>query len=273
MRAPAGKAIYARRPDWYPDGNPAGYAKALGCNFIALHHFASQQVHLDQAAALGLPVFLWSHPDSWTPDSWLQTLESMAARVYDHNLAGFIADPEYGWQGRSRQHFADYMASAAASLPSVGLTSYPSWYIREFEAAAAAGMWGSPQLYGIIDPGSPVELHQRADRWRRIFGSKQLLPSLAAWVRTPIGTGATAEGLVAPTDQASYLAAFRRERGALLWQTATSQGADGRIRPWPGTEGFEILRRWQPGGALGEELLTRFTRKVLQPYPWPARLG
>jgi len=272
MRAPTGKAIYARRPDWYPEGNPARYAKELGCSFVALNHFASRQAHLDQAAALGLPVFLWSHPDSWTPDSWLQTLEAMAARVYDYNLAGFIADPEYGWQGHPRLRFAQYMASAAASLPSVGLTSYPSWHIDEFGDAVAAGLWGSPQLYGIIDPGSLLELQQRAARWRRIFGTKQLLPSLAAWVRTPLGSGSTADGAVNPVDQASYLAAFSGERGALLWQTATAQGPDGRIRPWPGTEGFEILRRWQPGGALGEELLAQFTAKLLNPYPW-SRLG
>ncbi len=267
---PSGKAIYARRPDWYPRGNPALYAKQLGCKFIALHHFASGDEHLSQAHDLGLDVFLWSHPDSWSPDRWPATLESMAERVYARGLRGFIADPEGGWRGADRGPLADRLTTAAASLPSVGITSYPSWYIGDFMQAAAAGAWGSPQLYGIISPGSLSELHRRAERWRRIFANR-IVPSLAAWVRTPIGPGYTVQGEqsqpVYPADQQSYLSGFDSERGAILWQTSTSLGPQGQIKPWPGTTGFEILRRWQPAGGLPSALVARFLRKVVRPYP------
>ena len=273
MAAPTGKAIYARNPAWYPEGNPAKYAAQLGCDFIALHHSASRDEHLRQAADVGLPVYLWSHPDSWTPSSWPQTLDAMSERVDQNRLRGFIADPEYGWQGHSRRPLADRLASAAQSLPSVGITSYPSWYIRDFSQAAAAGLWGSPQLYGIIDPGYLEELRGRADPWRKIFGN-DLVPSLAAWVRTPLGNGITPDGDAAqPPDQRSYLRGFTQERGALLWQTATSSDLGGRIRPWPGSEGFEILRQWQPEGALPQALVATFMRKVVSPFPWRRRIA
>lgn len=251
---PTGKAIYARRPGWYPQGNPALYAKWLGCSFIALNHFASRDEHIQQAHDLELPVYLWSHPASWTPDNWSITLDEMAERVYVHGLRGFIADPETDWQDADRGPLADQLGVAARSLPSVGITSYPSWYIQDFAHVADSGLWASPQLYGIISPESPQELHRRAERWRTLFGSN-VVPSLAAWRRSP-------------EEQQSYLDHFKSERGAILWQTATAMGSDGRIQPAPGTAGFEVLRNWQPNGAFGRALLARFVSKVVQPYPF-----
>lgn len=252
MSTPRGKAIYARLPAWYPGGNPALYAAQLGCNFIALHHFASGPEHVAQAKALGLSVYLWSHPGSWTPSEWPATLDSMAERVYTENLTGFIADPEFGWESSSRQAFADQLTIAVHSLPSVGLTSYPSWYIQDFEQAAAAGLWGSPQLYSVIDPGPPAELQRRKERWVKLFGASQVVPSIAAWNR-------------GPEEQAAYLDGFRGERGGILWQVATAQGADGKIKPWPGSAGFDVLRGWQPGYA--QLLLATLSSRIVQPFP------
>ena len=100
--------------------------------------------------------------------------------------------------------------------------------------AAPSGLWGSPQLYGVLQPGTPVEVLHRANPWVAAFGENHMTPSLAAWRRTA-------------EEQAIYLEAFRGERGAILWQSPTSSG---NIKPWPGTPDFDVLRDWnvyQPG--------------------------
>ncbi len=276
MVAPAGKAIYARDPRWYPEGNPAAYAAALGCSFIGLNHFASRDEHLQQAADLDLPVILWSHPDSWAPGRWSATLDAMAERVYARGLQGLLADPEGGWHGfkSARELFSQQLGVAAQSLPSVGVTSYPSWYVDDLWAAAAMGVWGSPQLYGVIGPfHNANEVMRRRQMWVDLFGDN-LVPSLAAWQRKPIGQPHNGKGeAVWPADQASYLDLFNAENGALLWQVPSSMGGEGRIRPWPGDAGFEILRRWQPAGAPATpgDLMAAFVGKVMHPFPRLAR--
>lgn len=274
MAPPRGKAIYARDPRWYPQGNPAAYAAALGCSFIGLNHFASRDQHLQQAADVGLDVLLWSHPNSWEPGRWAATLDAMAERVYRFDLQGLIADPEGGWRGQAdqRQLLSEHLGVAAQGLPSVGVTSFPSWYVDDLWAAASMGVWGSPQLYGIASPfHSGNEILRRRQMWVDVFGDN-LAVSVAAWNRTPIDTPG-AKGWKAgvwPQDQASYLSFFDAEQGALLWQVPTSKDALGRIEPWPGTEGFEILRRWQPAGAFElrpQTPLAAFIDKVVHPFP------
>lgn len=238
MTAPRGKGIYARQPSFYPEEDPGAYAYAMGCQFVALHDAATSDDQVSRARDLGLTVLLWEGPDSWLPRNWQQTIYSHIERVERLGLDGFIADVERAqvWKGHEREvhELAGTLGSAAQAYRSVGFTSFPSWPWMNDVAAIAApqGVWGSPQLYGILQPGTPVELLHRATSWHQAFG--EVTPSLAAWRRTP-------------EEQADYLEAFRGERGAIFWQAPTNSG---KIQPWPGTPGFDVLRDWnvhQPG--------------------------
>jgi hypothetical protein len=232
--APRGKGIYARNPAFYPGGSPADYAHAMGCTFVAFLTPATKDAELRHAQDLGLGVYLWSYPETWEPDRWVDTLLAQSERVRRLGLDGFIADVEQGWASRIGDEqvgeLGKALQHAAQTLPSVGFTSFPSWPHLESVAELAPLVWGSPQLYGVLEPGNDAELHRRAVRWRSAF--KSVIPSLAAWSRTP-------------AEQQSYLGGFRSESGALLWQTPSN---DGLIRPQPGTLGFGVLRDWQPAG-------------------------
>jgi len=270
MGAPRGKGIYARAPRYYPGGNPGAYAVALRCQFVALHDQASTDDDVRRAADLGLQTFLYSMPDSWLPTNWGATLHRQGERAMKLGIAGFIADVERAdqWrnQRRARQVLGQALANAAASLPSVGFTSIPSWYLDDVApAAAAAGVWGSPQLYGIVSPvRSHEEFSRRAAPWRRLFGAEGVVPSLAAWGRAPIGAPAPE---TMPPDQAEYMAPFVGERGGIFWQ-APSQD---RIRPWPGTAGFSLLRDFRFGASAWRDLVAVLGRSMLRaPAPWRA---
>lgn len=261
MVAPRGKGIYGRGPSLYPGGDVATYAKALECDFVVLINGRGVEDQARRAQQLGLDVLLWSPPDTWHPDNWRATLELQAERVQQLGLAGLVADIEDWPQWASHRDEIPIVGQALAQLArtflSVGFTSFPSWGgMSELAAVAApAGVWGSPQLYGVLEPGTPAELKARAARWRAAF--PEVSVSLAAWSREP-------------ADQASYLAHFSDERGALLWQSTTARGS---IYPLPGTELFEVLRTWNVNARPAEvegpgAFLSVVMQSALRPFPF-----
>lgn len=253
MSAPRGKGIYARDPDYYPDRDPSQYAYNMGCQFVALHDSASSDDDLRRAQALGLKVYLWEGPDSWLPENWQETLYSHSERVARFDLEGFIADVERQnvWRNHEAEIFelAGTLGSAASAYRSVGFTSFPSWkWTDDVAAIAGPKLWGSPQLYGILEPASPARLLERGAKWHEIF--TEVLPSLAAWRRTP-------------AEQAEYLEAFRNERGGIFWQAPTHGG---QIQPWPGTAGFDVLRDWNVNIPISQKtFISVLGERILHP--------
>lgn len=261
MTAPRGKGIYARQPSFYPDEDPAGYAYALGCQFVVMHDGATGDEQLRRAQGLGLKVLLWEGPDSWLPNNWQRTLYGHVERVQQLGLHGFVADVERAniWRGHLNEvHvLAATLADSARAFASVGFTSFPSWpWMNDVAAVGApAGLWGSPQLYGVLEPGTPVELLHRGNPWHVAFG--QVTPSLAAWNRTP-------------EEQAYYLEAFRGERGAIFWQSPTNAG---KIQPWPGTPGFDVLRNWNVYDPYTAPRPSNFAALVASRFLRPTRIA
>jgi hypothetical protein len=261
MGAPTGKGIYARSRFLYPEDSPGVYAAAMECQFVVFLDNVADEAIVD-AQRLGLQTYLYAMPADWTPKNWQRTLYTEVDRVQRLGMQGLIADPEGGWRGAPREaaELGAALASASRMLPSVGITSYPSWgYIETVAAEAArAGVWGSPQLYGIISPASSNKaLLARGEKWKGIF--QEVTPSLAAWARDS-------------ADQAEYLDTFYDERGAILWQS-TSLQSGGRILPDIGSQRFEVLRYWNvryPYGRsfirAGEPSVARvLARRLLRP--------
>ncbi len=273
MAAPTGKGIYARDDAKYPGGDPAGYALAMDCQWVAFHHFATPDEHLQRAQAMGLKVYLYSTPDSWLPDTYYETLVTQAIRVEELGLEGFIADPERAdaWSRYTREipTLANLLGQAAARLPSVGVTSFPTWpWFRDLaEVGAPEGLWGSPQLYGVLEPADPVTLWQRGQPWREAFGARQYVPSLAGWSfgcskvvsSGPVPDGACRRSLY---DQEEYLEAFHAERGAIFWTASIYK---------PGDPRFELLREWNVASPHGKAtaLWRRFWASVFRPVHLP----
>ena len=247
MAVPRGKGIYARDPDFYPGSDPGAYAQQMECDFICLHHFASSDAHIERARDRGLQVWLWSGPESWSADNWEPTLRALSGRAAFMGLSGFVADPESGWQGRQAERIRlGKSLQAATQITSVGVTSYPSWYIQDV-AEHAPSVWGSPQLYGIVSPGTPQELRARGMRWAKLMPT---IPSLAAWSRSPV-------------EQESYLQAFSDAPGAILWQAPSHSG---NIQPQPGTPGFTVLRQWQPTRTRARDFVAVAARRAALPF-------
>lgn len=257
QRAPVGKGLYARDNDWYPSRSPAQYAKALGCDFIALLNHDTPDHQLREAQQLGLDVYLYQLPGWWTPDRWRRTLGELSDRAARFGLRGFIADPETAplWHaGRGEvEPFAYALRDAAARLPSVGVTSFPSWpYMKTLATIGApSGLWGSPQLYGVHTPCNPEEVcRQRGVGWERAFGMPLVASVAAARGRGRIVAATTGKLWGRdPAQQAYYQSVFAGARAAIFW---AGQVADGRIQPEIGSPGFEVMRRWRVGAVLDD---------------------
>jgi hypothetical protein len=262
MTAPRGKGIYARDPDFYPGADPAGYAALMGCSFVAFLNHATSDEQIQRAKQLGLDAYLWAGPHWWLPHNWARTLDSQAERVMRMGLDGFIADAEFavktmkdgkaGWRGHrsEREQLGQRLADASLSLPSVGFTSFPSWYIDDL-VVPGSRVWGSPQIYGLQSLPAG-EVRAVSQRWWSAF--REVVPSLAAWDRSP-------------AEQEQYLASFARQlRGSIFWQKATGKGTGARIIPQPGTEAFNVLRDWSPVNWTG--LLVAWLERAGHPVPF-----
>jgi hypothetical protein len=252
MAPPVGKGIYARGRTLYPNGDPAAYARAMECAFCVFLD-TTADAYIQRAPELGMKGYLYALPEHWVPGKWPATLAKLIHKVWELDLEGLVADPEFGWVGHDREaeELGAALREATHVVSSVGITSYPSWGQLDIIASVVQGssVWGSPQLYGILEPAPNAALNRRGDKWRRVIES---IPSLGAWARNP-------------AEQAEYLRTFTNERGAILWQSTTGTG--GRIIPEIGTESFEVLRRWQPRGAVRstDDGLPLWVSRLLRP--------
>lgn len=262
MDAPTGKGLYTRGARVYPDGDVAGYAAALGCQFVVFHE-ANHDDHILRAQDMGLGTYLYAMPDAWLPSTWQETAYRQFERVMIMNMDGMVADVEQydppsgeRWKGKQRevQELVTTLGGAALET-SVGFTSFPSW--PWYDDMARAGLWGSPQLYGVAQGPVPSnnELVRRGDTWKEVF--PQIVPSLAGW-------GFCNKGCVRTlADEWNYLNTFRAERGGILWTTNTP--------PLPGTDRFQLLREWNvdypfggigAGGSAWDVALSRFIQPL-----------
>jgi hypothetical protein len=177
-------------------------------------------------------------------------------RVEKLGLAGLIADVEDApaWLG----HLDDVQALGealryAAKHYSIGFTSFPSWpYVGELATVVAnTTIWGSPQLYGVRDPGAANVVAGRGQGWRNAFGPARYMPSIAAWSRSA-------------QEQQAYLQAFNQEFSAIMWLSPAV--------PAVGSPLFNVLRNWYPQGRRpldGRELFSVAAANFLRPITLP----
>jgi hypothetical protein len=229
MAAPTGKGIYAMGPQLYPDGDPAGYAKRLGCRFVALINGYGVQTHAVRAKDLGLQTYLWSPPETWHPDNWADTFSLQMERVESLGLAGLIADVEDApmWLGQHDdvQALGEALKYASKNY-SIGFTSFPGWpYVDDLAKIFGGSVWCSPQLYGVRDPGTPQVVAARGKSWKSAFGAARYVPSIAAWNRSA-------------QAQATYLQAFSDAFAAIMWLSPATPVIDSPL--------YNVLKSWQP---------------------------
>ena len=244
-KAPIGLGLYDRGNESVYRGDDrgngaAGYAASLGCSWIAVNASGRDRDKVvREARQMGLDVALWTYPDTWKPANWRATLAHIVGEARRLGAAWIIVDQETASDWRSagpeeRAALAHAMAEVRRQGLGVIWTSFPTWpWWREVAAIAGpAGVVGSPQVYGVISPGSNAELRRRLDSWRDA-GWHDVFPSLAAWKR-----GAQ--------PQAAYLAAFTGERAGCLWTSAS-----------PPRIGTPTHRAIASGAGIGEDFRQR----------------
>ncbi len=256
MTVPCGKGLYLGAPGAYPNRDPGGYARGLGCSYV----IAPENVFSDQdLRSVGMPVWLFQTPEHWTPANWRETLARLANRSARLGLGGVVADVEKWvgfWDGVGRNAFVEL--GRRLGDVDAGFTSFPSWGQRgERARIAEAGqgrIWASPQLYARR--GDPPAAIMRWRGWWAAESWSAMVPSVWPDPRgVDIGAG---DPLVdrAGAATASYLRLFEGERGIAIWQTP-----HGRLRP--GDPEYDAIRaarvrgcrswlKWALGaGALG----------------------
>lgn len=215
--APHGVGLYLRAPSTYAGGDPGAYAEAVGARWVAPVASRYSDAQLLDLARRGLRVWLFESPEAFTPSSARATLDALAARARRLGLAGVVVDTEtaQAWASYGEAYareFLRYMARVARELPILWTTipAWPYWRAAE-ELTRGAMVWASPQIYGVSDTSSLKTPAARADmlaRWRAVWGASRVVPSLSAWGRDV-------------RAQAAYLAEFRGERAAILWDTSS----------------------------------------------------
>jgi hypothetical protein len=210
MAPPRGKGFYERQASAYPNGDSIRFAQEIGASFVVLHAALVTPQKVARARAANFPIWFWSGPESWSPDNWQRTYEqqmALAGRYASQGAKGFIPDiEEISWtdvEESERQALFTALRVASETYESIGFTSYPTWPYHDNIANTCPLIWASPQLYGIVTPGTGAELRARGRRWRDIFRGGYC-PSLAAWDRES-------------SEQAAYLRDFVQEEGAIFW--------------------------------------------------------
>lgn len=215
---------------------------ALRCDSAIFHFKAYSREKVQRALAAGLRVWFYGGPDDWYPSNMQETRDAIVAILErEPQVAGYIANvervvapsghnPQDDWGSATVTQFDTLcrMLDADSRRWSVGFCSIPAWNRFRLLAQRCPHVWGSPQLYGVISPGSPRELLARGRPWEVIFAG--YAPCLAAWDRNAV-------------ELRAYLDGMAEVPNALFWMTEVPSG-----------DSFAALRDFQPGrrrGGLG----------------------
>ena len=239
------KTFYERQPSGYERwGSVFGFAAAMGAESLLLNcALTGHEQRGAQAVAAGLPIWWWAGPDKWLPETWRQTRDRCVQLVAAGMGFGYIANAERApqWRGKTRElaEFVTVLDNDSRAGLSVGLSSFPTWPYWRNVAHGARLVWGSPQLYGIVDPGTPAELLARGAPWAQEFGGGYA-PSLAAWARSD-------------DEQAAYLAGMRSVPAGLFWHglPAPRPSIAAQLRAWEPTAPPFLQAPSSPAGPPG----------------------
>lgn len=199
----------------YPGADPIAYARAIGCEGIALQSIRPDHRALALAAseAFGADRVWWyDGPASWTPGQWRQTLDRCLA-LAGPGGNGVIADVETAsqWAAAPTELAAlgDALAQAATDLrPAIVVVTSPPAHAMGRSLGAASGLiYGSPQLYGRSAPLTSYR------KWRSIWAS-----AFEAGVRPSIALpdGGWPSDAMTVSAYREYLQALR-DSGAAAW--------------------------------------------------------
>lgn len=239
------KGFYERQPGFYNspsdvEGGYVGFSIAMRCDSVVFLRELYSPEKVRRALAAGLRVWFYGGPGDWRPSNYRATRDEIMRYVAsDSRIEGYIAnveemvaprgvDPLNDWGSAPRSTVEDMalMLKGDSASHSVGFASYPSFPHFRTIARMAPDVWGSPELYGIINPGTAQQLKARGVPWRASFAG--YCPSLAAW-------GRDAAALT------SYLNAMSEFPNVLFWHAEGATVPTGRV--------FSLLRDFVPGRA------------------------
>lgn len=221
------KAVFERDPSYYPGGDVLAWASSARLDGVFLHcRIRGHEDRGARAAAAGWPIWWYAGPDHWTPETWRATRLRCLELVGRGWGVGYVCNAERAplWAGhRSEvQALAAALDSDSRAGLSVGFASIPAWPNWRVIAHGARLVWGAPELYGIVTPGTPAELLARGEPWRREFGGGYR-PCLAAWNRSAL-------------EQRAYLAGMSGLEGGAFWHE----------RPAPSGGVLDAIASWEP---------------------------
>ena len=236
------KTFYERQPSGYEAfGGLLGFARAIAADSLLLNcALTGAEERAAHALQNGWTVWWWAGPDKWLPENratwdarqrengtpWRATRDRCVQLIANGMGIGYVANVERApqWRGQSRDldALAGVLDNDSRAGLSIGFSSFPSWPYWRVIAHRARLVWASPQLYGIVDPGTPAELLARGAPWAQEFGGGYV-PSLAAWSRSA-------------AEQAAYLDGMRSVPGAAFWHGL----------PAPSGPVVDVLRAWEP---------------------------
>lgn len=217
-------------PAWRRFSDSLGFAAAMGADSLILHcELTGAEERAELAVRNGVPVWWWAGPDSWKPQTWRATRARCLSLIARGLGLGYVPDAETApeWSGRTVEvdDFAAALDADTRAGLSVIFTSHPHWPYWRRIAHRARLVAACPQLYGIVNPGTPAELLERGEPWRREFGGGYV-PALAMWARSE-------------AEQRAYLEGMRSVPAAIFWHGIPA--ARGAV--------LDLVRAWTPGGA------------------------
>ncbi len=227
------KTFFERMPSAYAEhGGSIAFGAAMGADSLILNAtLTGARERGELAVRAGWHVWWWAGPDAWKPERWRETRARILELIAAGLGLGYVVDAETArdWSGRTPevQALAAALDGDSRAGLSVGFTSFPTWPYWRTIAHSARLVWGCPQLYGIVTPGTPAQLLERGEPWRLEFGGGYV-PALAAWGRDV-------------PAQAAYLAGMSSVPAAAFWHGL----------PAPRGALLELLRAWRPSDPFG----------------------
>lgn len=175
---------------------PLGLGRYVGGTIDAAPRFAFYVLNAwradrdEQAArarALGGEVWLYGGPEHWTPATWRESRERIAGEVRRMGAAGYIADPENGWPGLSREQRKRELRALGEALRDdslsmrVGVSFFPGMPdLATLADAAGTGVFANVQVYGL-SAFSADAFRGWVERARDAFGPGRVSIAIAGW--------------------------------------------------------------------------------------------